>query len=486
MKSRDWPPRAGRFPRRSVDPPSPTVVGYLREILTMFIGDTRLGAEIMNPNNRRNFLKIASGAVAGASLLIRRAGAASAIETVRVGFVGLNGRGNDHITGFAALPNVEIAALCDVDENVLNRRVEEHKNLFKHPVKPYVDYREMLKDPDIDVISIATPNHWHALMGIWACQAGKDVYVEKPCSHNVFEGRQLVEAARKYNRVVQHGTQSRSCEALREGIELLREGYIGEVYYAKGLCYKWRDTIGRAPVSGVPQGVHYDLWTGPAPLKPFTQNRFHYNWHWQWDYGNGDIGNQGVHEMDVARWGLGVAFPTLIEAQGGHFMFDDDQETPNTMVATFKYPEQNKMLVFEVRHWMTNNELGEINEPPHVVGCLFLGSKGYMTTHGFNRGYQAYLGRDGQKGKGRRGGEDHYANFIQAVRARDRNLLNAEIEEGHISAALCHLANAAFRVQRALRFDPATQCVIGDPEADGIIQGKARAYRAPFTVPEEI
>ena len=201
----------------------------------------------------------------------------------------------------------------------------------------YKDIRKLLEDKSIDAISIATPNHWHSLMGIWACQAGKDVYVEKPCSHCWWEGHQLVAAARKYDRIVMHGTQGRSAEGYIEGVRKLREGVIGDVYLSRGLCFKWRDTIGIAKVEPVPAGVDYDLWTGPAPLKPFTRNRFHYNWHWIWDTGNGDVGNQGVHEMDLARWALGVGFPNKVSAIGGHVMFKDDQETPNILNCSFEF-----------------------------------------------------------------------------------------------------------------------------------------------------
>ncbi|MGC9328847.1 MAG: Gfo/Idh/MocA family protein, partial [Candidatus Hinthialibacter sp.] len=308
--------------------------------------------------------------------------------------------------------------------------------------------------------------------------------------HNVYEGRKLVEAARKYKRIVQHGTQSRSSEALQEAVQLLRDGYLGEIYYAKGLCYKWRDTIGHTPDGQPPEGVNYNLWQGPAPEKPFSENRFHYNWHWNWLYGNGDIGNQGVHEMDMARWGLGVGMPNVIQAQGGHFMFQDDQETPNVLLATFKYPDVKKMLVFEVRHWHTNNELGEINGGDrNVVGNIFLGSEGYMTTYGFNqRGYQTYLGSKREKGKSRRSEEGilHFENFIQAVRSRRMDDLTAEIEEGHISASHCHLANAAYRVQETLRFDPKSGHVTNHELADAIIRDADRDYRKPFTIPDTI
>jgi predicted dehydrogenase len=245
-------------------------------------------------------------------------------DTIRVAVVGFRGQGGAHIREYGDMPKVEIAALCDVDESVIARRLKEMEERGLKKPATYTDLRRLLEDKSIDAISIATPNHWHALMGIWGCQAGKDVYVEKPASHNIWEGRKLVEAARKYKRIVQHGTNSRSAAATREGMKLLHDGLLGDIYMARGLCFKWRDTIGRAPEEPVPAGVHYDLWTGPAPMKPFTKNRFHYNWHWQWDYGNGDIGNQGIHEMDLARWGLGVKLPTKVHSMGGHFMFDDD------------------------------------------------------------------------------------------------------------------------------------------------------------------
>src|SRR5262249_36542848 len=238
---------------------------------------------------------------------------------------------------------VEVAALWDVDEAVL---AERRAQVGGTP-RTVADVRRVLDDPTIDAVSIATPDHWHALMAIWACQAGKDVYVEKPCSHNLWEGRQLVAAARKYRRIVQHGTQSRSAPAMIDAIRHVQSGTLGEIYLARGLCFKHRETIGRAPAEPVPHGVDYDLWTGPAPLKPFSRNRFHYNWHWLWDTGGGDLGNQGIHQLDAARWGLGVTFPTRVSASGGHFMFDDDQETPNVLNCTFSFEQpggRSKMM----------------------------------------------------------------------------------------------------------------------------------------------
>src|SRR6266700_2335844 len=325
---------------------------------------------------RRHFLMGSFAAAAGA----QRA-RPSPNDTIRVACVGVHGQGRTHIRRYSAMQNVEIAAICDIDESVLNARVDEIEKSGKKRPQSFTDLRKLLEDKSIDAISIATPNHNHTLQTVWACQAGKHVYVEKPCSHDMFEARQVVAAAQKYKRLVQHGTNSRSSIA-REAIQHMRDGLIGDVYMARGLCFKFRDTIGRKPVEPVPQGVHYDMWLGPAPKHEFTQNRFHYNWHWFWDYGNGDIGNQGIHQVDVARWGLGVKYPVKVSAMGGHFMFDDDRETPNTLTASFEFDDngKRKMMVAEVRHWISNHEagLGEGGRAPNTVGAVIYGSKGYL------------------------------------------------------------------------------------------------------------
>jgi len=413
---------------------------------------------------------------------------ASANDTVRVACVGIRGQGNAHIREYSKMQNVEIAALCDVDENVLNKRLGEVVSSGKKKPAAFTDVRKLLEDKSIDAISIATPNHWHSLIGIWACQAGKDVYCEKPCSHDIFEGRQLVRAAEKYNRIVQHGTNSRSGPAVREAMDKMREGLIGDVYMSRGLCFKWRDTIGHASEEPVPAGVHYDLWTGPAELLPFTRNRFHYNWHWNWNYGNGDIGNQGIHEMDIARWGLGVKYPTKVSSMGAHFMFDDDQQTPNTMVSTFEFDEggKKKMLVFEVRHWMSNHEAGigegVKHKDPNTIGNLFYGSKGYLAIDGYGQ-YKTFLGKDQQPGPSRSEDGNNWANFIEAVRSRKQSDLNAPIEEGYMSTVLVHLANISYRLGRTIEFDAENLTCKGDAEATAMF---TRKYREPFVVPEKV
>jgi predicted dehydrogenase len=433
--------------------------------------------------NRRYFFLSTAAAAAG----LRASGLASPNDTIRIGIAGVRGQGRAHIREFSGMKNVQIAALCDIDESVLDARLAEIEKMGLPRPARYVSFRKMLEDRSIDAVSIATPNHSHALQTIWACQAGKDVYVEKPCSHNMFESRQIVAAARKYNRLVQHGTNSRSTAGLKEAVGHLREGLIGDIYMARGLCFKWRDTIGRAPEEPVPPGVHYDEWLGPAPVRPFTRNRFHYNWHWFWDYGNGDFGNQGIHQLDICRWGLGVTYPTKVSAMGGHFMFDDDQETPNTLVVTYEFNgrgNRRQLMVFEVRHWITNNEAGigerEGKRGGNTVGNIFYGSKGYMAIDGYAT-YKTFLGREQQRGPARSEGGSNFKNFIDALRTRRREDLNAEIEEGAISCDLMHLGNIAYRVGRTLEFDPTTMQVKNDPEANRLFK---RSYRPPYVVPE--
>ncbi len=461
--------------------------------------------------SRREFLKAgtAAAALGSISFITHPERVFGASDRVRVAVVGLHGQGGAHVGQFSRMTDVEIAALCDVDENVLNKAVDNFVKRGGKKPATFVDLRKLLEDKTIDAISIATPNHWHSLQAIWACQAGKDVYVEKPMSHNWWEGRQLVKAAQKYNRIVQHGTNSRSGLAVIEGVKKMSEGLIGEVYMSRGLCYKWRNTIGKAAQEPVPAGVNYDLWTGPAPMKPFTKNRFHYNWHWIWDTGNGDFGNQGIHELDVARWGLGVKLPTKVSSIGGHVMFDDDQETPNVQNTAFEFKMPDgkvRILEFEVRHWMSNHE-AEIGTPafgssgvpaalgnaaeaqarrrkadPNTIGNIFYGSKGYMAMDGYDS-YKTWLGQDQEPGPSSKAGGNNWANWIQCVKSRKKEDLNAPIEEGHYSCTLLHLGNWSYRLGRTLKFDPEKEVVIGDEEANRMLKG---TFRKPYVVPENV
>lgn len=419
-------------------------------------------------------------------------------DRVNVAVIGINGMGQNHIEGYSKLKHARVTALCDVDSNLFASRIKTHfsdKGLPKPKI--FGDLRKLYEDKDTDAVSIVTPNHWHALAAIWAVQAGKHVSVEKPCCHNFYEGQKLVEAAEKYSVIVQDGAEQRSSPAAQSMADYLHSGKLGEVYMAKGLCYKWRDTIGRTPDAEVPLGVDYDLWLGPAPKRPFSPNRFHYNWHWNWDYGNGDMGNQGVHEMDIARWGLGVTLPTKITAVGGHFMFDDDQQTPNQLMAVFEFPnptgagEKKKILQFEVRHWITNRE-GVYSESPmadntymvssdNSVGNLFYGSKGYMTKN--LNGWETYLGMEREPGDSGSGIGDHYANFIDAIVHQDQKLAKGDIREGFYTCALIHLGNIAYRLGRTLHFDPEQMKFVNDPEADSLLK---REYRAPFVLPDKV
>jgi predicted dehydrogenase len=436
--------------------------------------------------DRRQFLMGSAAALGAASSAF---GAAS--DRVRVACIGIGGRGKDHIRGYSDLDNVEIAAICDVDDGHVAAGLKQLEGLGKPKPQTYTDIRKLLEDKSIDAISISTPNHWHTLMTIWSCQAGKDVYVEKPCAHNMFEAKQIVAAARKYNRMVQQGSQIRSSVAVQEAVQKMREGLIGDVYMARGLCFKWRDTIGRAQPEAVPAGVDYDLWTGPSPMHQFTKNRFHYTWHWFWDTGNGDLGNQGIHEVDIARWGLGVRYPVKVSAMGGHFMFDDDQETPNTLNCAYEFDGngKRKLMEFEVRHWMSNGEATIREKGNNAIGNLFYGSKGYLDVDSYSS-YKSWLGtKDPKSGwaeepgpQGKAGG-DHYLNFIEAVKSRKRESLHAEIEEGAISTTLVHLANISYRLGRTLHFDEATYSVKGDAEANRMF---TREYRKPFVVPERV
>jgi predicted dehydrogenase len=453
------------------------------------------------PLTRRRFFKSSAQSTAlGASLWGTGSAWAGANDRVRVAVIGIRSMGQSHIRSYQALPNVEVAALCDVDENLFEERVQ---NLFvkrgHRPPKRYTDIRKLLDDREIDAVSIATPNHWHALAAIWSIQAGKHVSVEKPCCHNFLEGRKLVEAARKYNVCVQDGAEQRSNPCAISAAKFLRDGGLGEVYLSKGLCYKWRDTIGAKPDGPVPPGVHYDLWLGPARKRPFNPNRFHYNWHWNWDYGNGDMGNQGIHEMDIARWLLGVTLPTRVSAMGGHFMFDDDQNTPNTLMAMFEFPgadgggDKKKILQFETRHWISNREdpmwsqdgtktaTGHTVSSANTIGNLVYGSKGYMAKT--VESWQTFLGRQRAPGPTGGGVANHYANYIDAIRHGDPKTFNKSIEEGFYTCALVHLGNISYRLGRSLDFDPVAMQFTHDDDANALL---TRDYRRPFVVPNDV
>ena len=444
----------------------------------------------MKPTSRRDFIKTAAGAGAAAAVLVgtSKTSWAGANDRVRIAQMGFNGRGGSHLQAYSKIENVEIATLCDVDSRLFQPAIDRLVKAGKKEPKVEQDIRKVLEDKDIDAISIATPNHWHSLATIWACQAGKDVYVEKPMTHNIFEGAKVVEAARKYNRIVQHGTQLRSNPGFQEGIRELQNGLIGDVYMARCVCYKWRPDIGKGHPGEAPQGLDWNLWQGPAQEEPFMLNEkgegiyVHYYWHWVWAYGNGDIGNQGVHQLDAARWGLGVDVPYRCASMGGMFLWDDAKQIYNVSSSSFMFKGKDgkdKIMTLEVRPWCTNDEAGGKS-----FGVIFYGSDGWMTFPNYE-GYKAYKGKDNELIKEASDGSDlnHYQNFVDCIRSRDASKLNAWPIEGHYSSALSHYALAGARVNRVLEIDTQTGMVKNDEEANAML---TRKYREPFVVPETV
>ncbi len=435
--------------------------------------------------NRRDFLSV-TGSTAATLTAAQYSRVKGANDRLQTAVVGVNGRGKSHLRAVAESSGMQVAAVVDIDQAVAEKAVAYTKQYQPETPVEYRDLRDMLANGSIDVVTIATPNHWHALSTIWAVQAGKDVYCEKPASHNIWEGRQMVAAARKHKRIVQVGQQSRSTPSVIEAIRQLREGVIGEIYMAKGLCYKRRKSIGTAPTSVAPPGVDYDIWLGPAQPYEFKQNRFHYNWHWHWAFGNGDIGNQGVHQMDVARWGLGLDYlPEHAFSSGGHYVYDDDQETPNTQHASLDYGRS--MLQFEVRGLITGGEcrmLEDSGNGAHTIGVLFFGSDGFLSITG--AGYKTYLGEKRIPGPSMESaGENttalHFENFRKAVMSRRVSDLNCDVLDGHLSAALCHLANISYRTGDKLLFDADNERFVGNFGANTLL---SRDYRDPWVVPE--
>ena len=400
----------------------------------------------MARQTRREFLEnslFTATAAALAGSAVPRVGFAedqssSPNERLRVAVVGINGRGQSHLDAFTGRKDCEVVAVCDPDEFVLQTRgVDVVSKKTGNQPTPYIDVRKLLEDKSIDIVTIATPNHWHSLAAIWAMQAGKDVYVEKPVSHNVSEGRRAVQAARKLGKICQAGTQSRSSAGTRELMEFLHAGGIGEVRLARGLCYKPRTSIGARAEYQVPGTVNYDLWCGPAPTNKLTRPRFHYDWHWQWDYGNGDLGNQGIHQMDLARWGLGKNdFGNSVFSYGGRLGYEDAGETANTQVSVHDYGD--KTLVFEVRG--LNTETYKTAK----VGVIFEGTNGYAVMGNYEGG--VVFDPNGEMVKVFNLGGDHFGNFIKAVRSRKVEDMNGDILEGHLSSALCHLGNISYRL----------------------------------------
>lgn len=470
--------------------------------------------------SRRKFLETSSKAVAGAVAASQFAATIipsrvfGANDSVTMAMIGTRSQGFAHIKGFAKLPGVRIKTICDIDENLFAERTKYVMDT--HGYKPATDFdmRRVFEDKDIDAVSIATPNHWHALATVWACQAGKNVYVEKPSCHSVWEGRQMVHAARANKVLVQVGFQNRSRANTRAGMKLIHGGGIGDVYMAKGLCFKPRNDIGRYPdgpmkegekmVQSLPDGwelptytakylekVHYDMWIGPARVRPFNRNRFHYNWHWQWEYGNGDTGNQGPHQFDIGRWGLNKEEgPESIYSAGDYFVYDSQQNTPNTQISVFKYSD-GTIFQFETRGLLTNSE-GDIR-----IGNIFYGSEGRLEIDAEGN-WKTFMGRKNEPGPNSdnikkeeesdamntmgTGIGGHFGNFVNSVRSGKQEDLNCDIEVGHTSSILPHLANISYLLGREVHFDGRSENFGMDSAANALLRRKE--YREPYVVPD--
>lgn len=423
---------------------------------------------------RRQWL---AGSAAGLALAMQGSvSKASANERVNVCVIGVRGRGSGVGKNFAGLANAQVTHICDVNEPLLAAYGQQIAEVQKSTPKPVQDLRRALDDKSVDAIVVTTPDHWHALATIWGCQAGKHVYVEKPISNNVFEGRQMVAAARKYQRVVQVGTQSRSVPHYQQIVQLMRDGRIGKVHMAKAWNSQQRRRVTAVADEAIPAGLDWNIWQGPAPERAYNPNRYTYGWRWMWDYGTGDMGNDGVHDLDIARWGLGVDYPTEVQCTADKLVFAGDiQETPDTQVVTFKFPERQAMLLYEQRLWSPYHLEGYEN------GVAFYGETGYIV-----------VGRQGWKLVEKRNKvvEDHRAEFSDVLHVQDfidtiknGGMPNCDIEEGYKSTLLAHLGNLAYRVGRPLKFDAASQSIVGDADANALLK---REGRREFRIPEQV
>ncbi len=406
----------------------------------------------MSRITRRRFVQQAAAASAVYSTFTIAGTKASgrvlgANDTIRIGVAGINGRGRSHMEGFAGQENVQVTYLIDPDSRLFSSRSQMIADKAGNTPKCVQDIREALDDPNLDAVSVATCNHWHSLLGIWACQAGKDAYIEKPISHNVWEGRKLVQAAKKYNRVVQHGTQQRSSQSRANEIAALQSGNYGKLLVSKGYCCKPRWSIGYKQATKPPAELDWNVWLGPAPMQDFHENLVHYNWHWFWDTGNGDTGNQGVHEMDVARWAIKDAtLPTEVWSLGGRFGYEDQGETPNTQLSVYRFGEV--LLVFETR-----GLVGKHDGFPNEVRNEYYTTDGMITGGKFHpkNGGEAVTVSGGTPREVTPGGA--FESFITAMRSRKPEDNNCDAEVGHYSAALCHLGNISYRLGEEVPFD---------------------------------
>ena len=430
----------------------------------------------MSAITRRSFLKSSIAASAISALPYSKVVGAN--DDIRVAVVGIRGQGANHINLFRKIPGVRVVAVCDADKNILDREVKKFTDR-KERVDGYIDFRRMLDDKSIDAVVTATPNHWHALVTIWSCQAGKDVYVEKPVCHNIYEGRQMVHAARKYNRIVQSGTQRRSDGGLRRAVDYIQQGHLGKIKLARGLCYVRRGSIGRVDGSQpIPPSVDYDLWCGPAAKDPLMRKNLHYDWHWVWPTGDGDLGNNGIHFMDVCRWVVGAdkLAPRVISI-GGRFGYVDDGRTPNTQIIYLDY--KPAPVIYEVRGLSQSKSSSVMDNYRGIRIDVVIQCEG-----GYLAGGWVY-DNDGKKIKQfvRGGGGGHHVNFIKAVRSRKATDLNADILEGHLSSSLCHMGNISHRLGKEARPEEIAESVKGNKnmvEAFGRLEGHLAANEVNF------
>jgi len=397
-----------------------------------------------------------------------------ASDRVRVAVIGVGSRGTAHIKEMARASGIEVAAVVDPDTNRAEAAASEIRSRTGKGPKVESDMRRIFDDKNIDAVTIATTNHWHTLTAIWAMQAGKDVYVEKPVSHNIYEGIKLVETARKYNRIAAGGTQRRWWGRFRKAVELIHQGAIGDIYQGNFIFPGSRDSIGFKEHKAPPSWLNWDLWVGPAPMQPYHENLVHYNWHWFWDFGNGELGNNGIHHIDLVRWAMKRKLPVKVHCSGGRFGYKDQAETPNTQNVTWTY-EDGAMMVGQLRGLYTTE-----------TTCWdFYGTKGHMHVDGDGK-FRIRMGRNKELEPELTEypkNIDHFANFADAVRARDPKILHAEIEETALSTAMCHMGNIAYRVGRELQFDPVTMQFPGDAGANSLV---GRNYRKPYVVPENV
>jgi predicted dehydrogenase len=426
----------------------------------------------MSSKTRREFLQDAGLGIATVTALGHaRARAANASERVRIGVIGCGGQGRAHISKLSELVDAQIAYVADIDSERLSRAVSDSGN-----AKGVADFRRILDDSSVDAVTIATPDHWHVPAALLALAAGKHVYVEKPCSHNLHEGQLLVAAIKNSKKTFAHGTQSRSSDFIGQAINLLRDGVIGDVLVAK--CWNWqrREDIGRMQPGSLPSGIDYDTWVGPAEWMPFQSNRFHYNWHWWFNFGCGDLGNDGIHDLDYALWGLGArSHPSVISAAGGKYFFDDDQQFPDTQQVTFEFPGDHRaggrrMLIFEQRLWSTTNPQNVDSGVEYIgtKGMMFLSKRGKLDVRGEqNRPMKTELDVAAKVDVA-----DNLRNWIDCIKSGETP--NANIDVAHRAAAAVHLGNIATRLQRTLKFDPVEERVIGDDEANKLL---SRNYR---------